>query len=60
MALFQNMTCGKSTSDLGSWAWVIYLLFGQELFAYMSAVYVTVAGRSVFDPRVSRELLAKT
>jgi hypothetical protein len=33
--------------------------FGQELFAHTSAVYVSVAGREVFDPRVARELLAK-
>jgi hypothetical protein len=33
--------------------------FGRELFSHTSPVYVTVAGRKVFDPQIARELLEK-
>jgi hypothetical protein len=33
--------------------------FGRELFAHTSAIYVTLAGQSVFDPAAAESLLAE-
>ena len=53
------MKGGRSSADPDVQNDVMKNEFGQPLFSHSSPVYVEVAGRPIFDPEASRDLLAE-